>query len=125
MSENAKNYFFWNRQAFEESIKKFVCSQCPYVDPIRGCKNPDSHGCALFRHLPDLVRIAQRMKSPDLEQYREAVEKEAIFHCEHENSPDCALLDSPACGLDWLLPFLLKAVLSADKTLEARPDFRN
>ena len=120
MSENQRNYYFWNKQAFENSVKEIVCPQCPYVDPGKECKNPDPQGCALFRHLPELVRVAQRMEDPNLRNYTEAVQKQITFSCEQTNPPGntCNLLDSPRCGLDRLLPYVLEAVMKTDRTLE-------
>ena len=126
MSENESDYFFWNRRAFEDSIKEMVCPQCPYVGPSpQECKNPDPHGCALFRYLPDLVRVAQRMERPNLKDYAAAVKTQITFHCEGKSAPDseCDLLDSPRCGLDRLLPYVLEATLKTDKSLEARANF--
>ena len=119
MSENQKNYFFWNKQAFENAVKEIVCVHCDYHG--FECENPDPRGCAIFRYLPELVRVAQRMGNPNLEEYRKAVEKEVPFHCEHLGSLQaCKLLDSPACGIDKLLPYVLEAVLNTNQTLEAR-----
>ena len=73
MSENQRNYFFWNEQAFENSVKKIVCPQCSYFGRNEKCKNPDPQGCALFRYLPELVRVARHMESPNLQNYAEAV----------------------------------------------------
>lgn len=123
MTENEKNYFFWNEEAFRQAVKEHVCLHCPYAG--FDCKNPDPRGCAVLRYLPDLVRIAQHMDAPDPDRYREEVGRQVFFHCERENFPyPCKLLDSLHCGLDALLPHLLEAVTKTDKTLEARPDFR-
>ena len=125
MTENEKNYFFWNERSFEDAVRETVCPQCPYFGS--DCKNPDTHGCALFRYLPELVRIAQKMEYPDAREYAREVEKEIPFHCEWTPSPGhtCHLLDSPRCGLDKLLPFILEAVVKADRSLEAKPNFRS
>ena len=125
MSENEKNYYFWNKKEFEGSVREVVCPRCPYLG-LNGCKNPDPHGCALFRHLPDLVRVAQRLDNQNIREYAEAVEREIPLDCERAPSPgnECRLLDSPRCGLDRLLPHVLKAVVKADKSLESRAGFR-
>lgn len=121
MTENEKNYFFWNEKAFEQSVKEVVCPHCPYTGSAGECKNPDPRGCALFRHLPDLVRVAQRTGSANARRYAEAVEREVPFHCERDPwVSTCRLLDSPDCGLDRLLPYVLEAVLKEDQLLEAR-----
>lgn len=121
MSENGRNYFFWNEKAFQDAAKEVVCPQCCYMNEPE-CLNPDPRGCALFRYLPDLVRIAQRMNDPNMSDYIEAVSKEMKFDCEKPSSLGevCNLLDSPHCGLDRLLPFVLEAVLKTDRLLEAR-----
>ncbi len=125
MAENEKNYFFWNREAFEKKVKELVCPKCHYAG-FGDCKNPDPKGCALFSYLPHMVRIAQRMKNPGLADFTAAVDREVPFRCECSFSPgsSCHLLDSPRCGLKELLPRVLEAVLSTSRKLEARPDFR-
>ena len=126
MSENEKNYFFWNKHAFEDSIRKLVCPQCSYVGASpEECKNLDPKGCAVFRYLPELVRVAQRMEKPNYPDYVKAVKSEITFHCEAKATPDnpCDLLDTPQCGLDKLLPYIFEAAMKTDKVLETRPRF--
>ncbi|GEM_PF-1115430 len=125
MSENEKTYFYWNKRAFEDSVRELVCPKCPYVGSHpRECKNPDPQGCALFRYLPELVRVAQRMDNPNLPDYTELVKKQVSFRCEKPplSRDTCNLLDSPRCGLDRLLPYVLEAVQKTDQALETRKE---
>ena len=52
MSQNRKNYFFWNKETFEEAVRDEVCSRCEYGSVGGMCLNPDPRGCAVMRHLP-------------------------------------------------------------------------
>lgn len=126
MTESGKNYFFWNEKAFEEKVREVVCPHCPHAGfTLDDCRNPDPRGCAVFRYLPDLVRIAQHMGEPSFEDYVEEVGNRMKFDCKSPASAPhtCDLLDSPQCGLNRLLPFVLEAVMQTDKALEARPGF--
>ncbi len=106
MSENSKNYFFWNRSFFEQAIKQDVCPYCSEWTE-RGCRllNPE-RDCSLFSHLPQLVIEAQHLPVPDDAIYKTAVER-AI----------------PVGGrLNALLPHVLKTVCKTNEKLESRQD---
>lgn len=125
MSEDMKNYYFWNEETFEKAIKDEVCPHCLYFRVGRECQDPDPAGCALYRYLPELVRIAQRTDCRDEKEFAQAVNQQMVFHCEHDESSGqpCHLMDTPRCGLDRLLPYVFHAVTETDKALEARPGF--
>lgn len=118
MTETKENYFFWHEKEFEAKIRELVCPRCPYFGADQ-CKNPDVRGCALFRYLPDLVRVAQRMKDPNVGDYAKAVEQNISFQCQAGQSGGCELMDSFRCGLERLLPYVLESVMKTNEILES------
>lgn len=129
MSENQKNYFFWNRNAFEHAVQRQVCPRCPYYSSsgyeTYGCLNPDPSGCALFRHLPELVRIAQEIDRPTPAEYIKAVKSRVPFRCSHSffSRSACPNQDTLKCGLEKMMPWVLEAVQQEDQLLENRAGF--
>jgi hypothetical protein len=125
MSENRRDYFFWNRSAFEKGVRRRVCSLCEYcVDGV--CHTPDPRGCALFRYLPEMVMVAQHLSRPSVSEYVPQLDDTIKMEC---LNPDpgarCRLNDTLKCGLEKLLPSLLRAVRETDRMLEKRPGFGN
>jgi hypothetical protein len=124
MSENRKNYFFWNRQGFEDAVRRRVCAMCDDRNPEGSCRNPDAHGCALFRYLPELVAVAQHMDKPDVELYVRLVRENVQMQC-HNPDPaaKCSFRDTLDCGLEHFLPLVFEAIMEEDALLEARRGF--
>lgn len=125
MSENRKDYFFWNKSFFESSIKRSVCPKCELFDSKNGCCNTDPRGCALFRYLPELVIIEQHLENPTLNTFNRQAETIRMACANTESHSSCRLNDTLECGLKKLMPFVLEAIEDTNQTLENRPGFGN
>ena len=124
MSQNRKNYYFWNKDAFQEAVKDNVCSRCAYGSTYGLCTNPDPRGCAIMRYLPELVMTAQDLKDPNSGDYLRAVHEHIPMECANPRpSEHCQYMDTLKCGLRNKLPLILDTVLSVDRELELRPGF--
>ena len=123
MSENKRNYFFWHESSFTDAVKKRVCPLCDHYNENGPCRTPDPQGCALFRHLPQLVIIAQHLTKPDLKRYVAQVGEHVKMDCAHPGG-GCPFRDTLECGMKEYLPYVLEAVWKTDKSLEERPWFQ-
>ncbi|MGH7198122.1 MAG: hypothetical protein ACREH5_05235 [Candidatus Omnitrophota bacterium] len=120
--ETSRNYFFWYRPLYEKALERRICLKCPKWRGEHGiCDTPDPDGCAVFRYLPELVMTAQRLKSPTLPEFAQAVYRNVPMKC-HNPSPDefCGLKDTLECDLKGYLPMVLEAVKEVDEYLEVR-----
>ena len=124
MTENRKNYFFWNKEQFLEGMRAQVCKECP-LRSSSICQNPDPRGCAIFRRLPELVMIAQHLgPSGTSEQYIRIIEEHALFSClSGSKTENCPYLDTLDCGLEPMMIRVLEAVRETDAVLESRSGY--
>ena len=119
MAENSRNYFFWNKSTFEDAVAERVCLRCEYSGGAGVCHTKDPGGCALFRHLPQLVIIAQHLEEPTIEKYIQRVGEQIPMECGSLEG-NCTYNDTLRCGMKKYLPLVLKAVLETDLVLESR-----
>lgn len=103
--------FLRDRYLYEEAIMRHVCSHCIDFGEEGVCHSPDPEGCAVFRFLPELVNIAERLNETKIEPYLQAVRKEICMKC-RGGGPEgkCPLRDTLDCGLDRYLPLILEAI---------------
>ena len=120
--------FLKDRYLYEEAILRHVCSKCIDFGQDGVCHSPlhnvsfrgsgqplwgsqDPEGCAVFRCLPELVAIAERLNVRKIGPYTDAVRKDVYMKC-RGNTPDgkCPLRDTLDCGLDRYLPLVLEAI---------------
>ena len=99
------------RHLYEEAVRRHVCSKCIDFGEDGVCQSPDPEGCAIFRYLPELVAIAERVKALKIEPYQEAVRKEICMRCRNSAGQErCSLRDTLDCGLDRYLPLVIEAI---------------
>lgn len=124
VEENRRNYFLWNKDAFENAVRQRVCADCDYHRGNGSCGNLDPRGCAIFREMPRLISIAQRLPIPAALIYRQRVKESVPLTCQNETIEEpCPYQDTLECGLDALLPLVLDAVREEDAVLEKRSGF--
>ena len=100
-----------NRSLYEEAIRRQVCSHCIDLGAEGTCHTQDPEGCAIFRHLPGLVKIAQRIHDYRISPYLDAVREEICMKCRNGRAGgECPLRDTLDCGLDRYLPLVLLAI---------------
>lgn len=123
MSENQKNYYFWNQGRFREAVRSKVCPTCEYFNLFGPCRDPDPRGCAMLRYLPQLVIAAQHLEKPDLEHYVEGIEREIREECGASPESECELHRQLVHDLKSRLTAALDAILETDRILECRGGF--
>lgn len=102
---------FKDRHLYEEAISRHVCSKCIDFGEDGRCHYGDPRGCQIFRHLPQLVKIAERIRDRRIEPYIDAVRKEVCMKCEFGSQKEsCPLRDTLDCGLNRYLPLVLEAI---------------
>ena len=100
-----------DRHLYEEAILRHVCLKCIDFGEDSVCHSPDPEGCAIFRYLPELVAIAERLREFRIQPYVEAVRQNICMKCRSgEPGRNCPLRDSLDCGLDRYLPLVLEAI---------------
>ena len=100
-----------DRYLYEEAILRHVCSKCIDLSADGICYSPDPKGCAIFRYLPQLVAIAERLREFRIQPYVDAVRQDICMKCRSgEPGKSCPLRDSLDCGLDRYLPLVLDAI---------------
>ena len=103
--------FLQDRYLYEEALMRHVCSHCIDFGKDGICHSPDPEGCAVFRFLPELVAICERLNSPKIGPYTEAVRKDICMKCRGGNPEGkCPLRDTLDCGLDRYLSLILEAI---------------
>lgn len=125
MSENRRDYFFWNRSSFERGVRRHVCPVCEHFAD-GACRTPDPRGCALFRYLPEMVMIAQHLDKPGPAEFASRLGETVKMECLNTDPhASCRLNDTLKCGLQKYLPLVLRAIRETDRLLERRPGFGN
>ena len=110
MSEEP-NRFLRDRYLYEEAVMRHVCTHCIDFDEDGICHSPDPEGCALFRFLPELVAIAERLHEYKIQPYIDAVRESICVKCRSKTPGGlCPLRDTIDCGLDRYLPLVLEAI---------------
>ena len=111
--------FLPDRYLYEEALMRRVCSKCIDFGEDGICHSPDPEGCAVFRFLPELVAIAERLNESKIEPYIAAVRKDICMKC-RSGSPEgkCPLRDTLDCGLDRYLPLVLEAIEEVNEERE-------
>ena len=100
-----------DRYRYEEAIMRHVCSKCIDFGEDSVCHSADPEGCAIFRYLPELVAIAERLREFRIQPYVDAVRRDVCMKCRSgEPGAKCPLRDSLDCGLDRYLPLVLDAI---------------
>lgn len=119
----SKKRFLKNRGLYEEAILRRVCVKCIDFGEDGRCHSHDPEGCAIFRYLPELVQIAERLDEYKIKPYAEAVRSEICMQC-RGGSPEgkCPLRDTLDCGLDRYLSLVLDAIEEV-KQIEAEKDW--
>ena len=110
-----------DRHLYEEAILRHVCSKCIDLGADGICHSSDPEGCAIFRYLPQLVAIAERLREFRIQPYLDAVRQNICMKCRSgEPGHSCPLRDSLDCGLDRYLPLVLDAIeeVKAEKEWE-------
>lgn len=99
------------RSLYEEAIRRHVCSRCIDFGSDGVCHTEDPLGCAVFRYLPELVAIAERLHEPKIEPYVNAVRQTICIKC-RALTPDgmCPLRQKVDCGLDRYLILVFEAL---------------
>lgn len=107
------------RELYEEAVRKHVCSRCIDFSEDGICHSQDPEGCAIFRHLPKLVAIAQSLHESSVGPYLEAVRKNVCMTCKNQSANgQCNLRDTVDCGLSRYLPLVLDAIDEVSDQLE-------
>ena len=100
-----------DRSLYEEAVRRHVCSRCIDFGEEGICHSPDPKGCAVFRFLPELVAIADRLKELKIDPYVEAVRQDICQQCRNQRPGGrCPLRDTLDCGLDRYLPLVIEAI---------------
>jgi len=104
---------------YKEAIMRRVCSHCMDFGEDGICHSQDPEGCAIFRFLPELVSIANRIHEPKIGPYIDAVRSEICQKCPGQGTEGskCPIRDSLECSLDRYLPLVLEAVEEVDRQL--------
>lgn len=100
-----------DKQLYEEAVRRHVCSHCIDFGEDHICHSQDPEGCAIFRFLPELVAIAERLNEYKLQPYVDAVRNGICMRCGNQ-SPEgrCPYRDTVDCGLDRYLLLVLEAI---------------
>lgn len=103
--------FLRDRSLYEEAMMRHVCSQCIDFGEDGICHSQDPEGCAVFRYLPELVAIAQRLNEPKMEPYIHAVRETICVKCRAQSpTGECPLRGKLDCGLDRYLALVFDAI---------------
>lgn len=109
--EKVSKPFLTDRYLYEEAIARRVCAHCIDFGEDGRCHSMDPEGCAVFRYLPELVAVAERIHENRIEPYVDAVRKEICMKCRSGTPGDpCPLRDTLDCGLDRYLSLVLEAI---------------
>lgn len=106
------------RPQYEEAIRQHVCFHCIDCGEDGQCHSADPYGCAIYRFLPELILIAEDIKSPQLKPYQRAVRKCICTKCKADGDKKCALRTDLDCALDRYLPLVLEAIEEVDAQAE-------
>lgn len=99
---------------YEEAIRNYVCSRCIDLGEDGLCHSKDAQGCAIFRFLPELIGIAERIQSLRVDSYAKAIRENLCTYCWNQH-PDgsCDIRQILDCALDRYLPLVLEAIENA------------
>ena len=103
------------RSLYEKIIKRRVCSKCIDFGEDGVCHTQDPNSCAIFRFLPELVAISERLHEFTMESYINAVRADICSKC-RDKMPDaaCELRGKIDCGLDRYLELIFEALDEAN-----------
>jgi hypothetical protein len=104
-----------NGNEYEAAIRRYVCSRCIDFGADGLCHSKDPQGCAIYRFLPELIRIAEGPDDPSMESYLRAVREDICSHCREALTWPCPLRTSADCALDRYLPLVIEAVAEVGK----------
>lgn len=98
-------------EAYEEAIRRYVCSRCIDCGADGECHSHDPEGCAVFRFLPQMIGLARGVRELGIEPYAKLVRQNICPNCRNQR-PDgsCTVRDSLFCALDRYLPLVLEAI---------------
>lgn len=101
-----------------ESIRKYVCERCIDYGADNTCHSHDPEGCGIFRHLPELIKIAHELHDLKLEPYIKAVRERICFKCNNaqKGGEVCQIREHVDCGLDRYLPLVIEAIDATGRT---------
>lgn len=117
--DTTKNRFLKDRYLYEETLIRRVCSKCIDFGEDGICHSLDPEGCAVFRFLPELVAIAERLHEFKIQPYVDAVRDKICMKCRSQTPGSrCPLRDTLDCGLDRYLPLILEAIEEVQTDLE-------
>lgn len=121
--DKSTNRFLRDRALYEEAIRQHVCPRCIDFGENGICHSLDPEGCAIFRFLPELVSVAERLSEYRIQPYVDAVRSDICMKCRGGKARGvCPLRDTLDCGLDRYLPLVLEAIeeVNALRTEEGR-----
>ena len=95
---------------YEEAVRRHVCSHCIDYGEDGQCHSLDVSGCAIYRFLPELIGIAQKIRRSNMKSYQRAVRKCICRRCDHSKGKECSLRKELDCALDRYLPLVLDAL---------------
>ena len=108
-----------DRKLYQEAVLRHVCSKCIDFGEDDICHSPDPAGCAIFRYLPELVAIVERLRTLRIQPYVDAVREDICMKCRRGSlSKDCPLCTSLDCALDRYLPLVLETIEEVKKEQE-------
>lgn len=108
--EGTQSRFLPHRFLYEDKIMRYVCAHCIDFGEDGMCHNQDPHGCAIFRYLPELVNIAERIRNHSIQPYLDAVRHDICMQCRDKGNRACPLREALECGLDRYFPLVLEAI---------------
>lgn len=121
MKRNSRKIFLENKALYEAAIRRHVCEKCIDFGQDASCHSKDPEGCAVFRYLPELLRVALELRERNIEPYVKAVRRQICSQCKNAKGSDhCELRDNIDCGLNRYLPLVLNAVEEVNQKLNLR-----
>ena len=113
--DEVQKRFLKNQSLYEEAIRRRVCSKCIDFGEDGICHTQDPDSCAIFRFLPELVAISERLREPTMESYAQAVRENICTKCRNRMSDgNCELRRKLDCGLDRYLELVFEAIDEAN-----------
>lgn len=82
-------------------VRETLCPVCVFQTADGLCNTPDPDGCAILRNVPEIVDVVQKIDSPRMDPYIDALREIICANCHNQDACGvCQLRGKADCALD-------------------------